>query len=125
MGETNFVGMLWLVIISFIVVGGPFLVAQLVVCIFGALCTAMAGLFALVCLLLAATFGGICLCIVSIKEFIMKKVRPLYKRIRRAWQINPRERIHEGKRKEDQKNDPCASCPNRSLVVCLDCEHWS
>lgn len=87
---------MWCTIIGFLLIGGPFLVA-----------------------------AAVCLSATSIEEFYMKKVKPLYKRIRREWTINPRERIHEGKRKADQKSEECSNCQNRSIVVCLDCEHFS
>jgi hypothetical protein len=49
-----------------------------------------------------------------------KKITPLYKRIRKIWTINPRERIREDK--ELVEDNPCENCGNVDPGVCYGCQ---
>lgn len=44
----------------------------------------------------------------------------LYKRIRKIWNINPRERIKEDK--EPIEDNPCKNCGNIDPNICYSCQ---
>ena len=46
-------------------------------------------------------------------------------KLRRVWAINPRERIKESKRKDEQPKDPCCTCTCKNLADCLTCEEYN
>jgi hypothetical protein len=52
----------------------------------------------------------------------MKKEKPI--KIRRAWKINPKERIRDNK--EKFPSNPCGDCYLYiiSPEVCLECDNW-
>jgi hypothetical protein len=50
----------------------------------------------------------------------MKRQKPI--KVRREWRINPRERVREDKRIEDEVN-PCQRCTMIDTDTCLECEY--
>jgi hypothetical protein len=48
-----------------------------------------------------------------------------YKKVRRTWNLNPRDRIKESKKKDAPPKDECCMCKCKDLMDCLTCEYYN